>query len=411
MQSGGHIREVSAQSATLRIAAIQFLFTVTWIIYAIYYGDLLAAVGLDRSWVVTIFILDQLVFALMDPLMGAWADKVEASMRSLAPWVIALNLLAAGAFIALPVFAEHLPNLPALLLLATFVWVVSASVLRAPLFVMLDRLPGAPDQTTRIAQAAAGIAIGAALAPFIGLWLKGMSPFIPFLLSSVTLAVAGLSLPSIPPRAASASGPDAAPAPDASAAMPRRSILWLFVLTLLLACGFQFHFFVASAALYRRFVEAADLPWLMPVFWVGFNLALIPATRLIHRHGAGWMLRVGSVIGSAALLLCLYAPSLPWLVLGQCVLGACWGAAFIAGLRAVNVWPRFMGAALGRMGNGLALGGWFCMLSLAAAGRISLDKVFKVDAMTLETTALACWVLASVVAWILFSQRERHVAA
>lgn len=400
MQSGSHISGVSAQSATLRIAAIQFLFTVTWIIYAIYYGDLLAAVGLDRGWIVTIFILDQLVFALMDPLMGAWADKIEARMRSLAPWVISLNLLAAGAFIALPVFAEHLPNMPALLLLATFVWVVSASVLRAPLFVMLDRLPGAPDRTTRIAQAAAGIAIGAALAPFIGLWLKGMSPFIPFLLSSVTLAVAGLSLSSIPPRPAGEPTPAAIP----QTYVPSRPIGWLFVLTLLLACGFQFHFFVASAALYRRFVEAGDLPWLMPVFWVGFNLALIPATRWIHRHGAGWMLRVCSVSGCAALLLCLYAPALPLLLAGQALLGACWGGAFVAGLRSVTLWPV-------RTGNGMVLGGWFCMLSLAAAGRISLDKVFKVDAMTLETTALACWVLAAVVAWILFSRGARHVAA
>lgn len=403
MQAGAVVQSGSSGAATLRIAAIQFLFTVTWIIYAIYYGDLLAAVGLDRGWVAAIFILDQLVFALMDPLLGAWADRVEAQMRRLAPWVIGLNLLAAAAFIALPLFAMHLPNMPALLLVATFVWVASASVLRAPLFVMLDRLPGAPDRTTRIAQAAAGIAIGAALAPFIGLWLKGVSPFIPFLLSSATLAVAGLSLASIPPPAAAP-----APADSVSANRPRRPIAWLFGLTLLLACGFQFHFFVATAALYRRFVEAGDLPWLMPVFWVGFNLALIPASRWLHRYGPGWMLRVCTVAGSAALLLCLYAPSLPLLVVGQCVAGACWGGVFVAGLSAVKLWPALKGMA---SGSGWAIGGWFCMLSLAAAGRISLDKVFKVDAMTLEMTALTCWLIAAAMAWILFAKGEQHVAA
>ncbi len=97
-------------------------------------------------------------------------------------------------------------------------------------------------------------------------------------------------------------------------------------------------------------------------------------------------------------------PALPLLVAGQAVLGACWAGVFVAGLSAVKGWPT-------RLGNGLALGGWFCMLSLAAAGRISLDKVVKVDALTLEMTALALWLAAAVVAWQLFDGEKKHVAA
>lgn len=407
----------STQAATLRIAAIQFLFMLTWIIYGVYFGDLLVSVGLDRSWLAAIFLFDQLVFAFMDPLMGAWADRIEAQARRLAPMVIAFNLLAAAAFVALPLVAAYVPGTPALLLLATAVWVVSASVLRAPLFVLLDRLPGAPNQTTRIAQVAAGIALGAAVAPFIGLWLKGVSPLLPFLLSSAALAVAGFSLPSIPPMSARAAAAEPATAASAETAgapvvaptvapviAPQRPIFWLFGLTLLLACGFQFHAFVASAALYRKFVGAETLPWLLPVFWVGFSLAMIAVPRWVLHHGADTVLRYVVVLGSAALLVCLYAPSLPLLVAGQALLGACWGGFFLTALRVVRVWPT-------RVGNGLAMGGWFSMLSLAAAGRISLDKLLKVDALVLETTALVFWIVAATVAWRLFARGERHVAA
>lgn len=380
---------VSAQSATLRIALIQFLFMVSWVLYGIYFGDLLLEAGIDKSWLVPIFLFDQLVFALMDPIMGAWADRIERMARRLVPLVIGLNALSALAFVALPLVGMHSPTL---LLAATLVWVASASVLRAPLFVILDRLPGAPDQTTRVAQAAAGIAIGAAIAPFIGMGLKGISPLVPFLLSTLVLLIAGFSLSSLPARAGGT-------VQQTSTAM-KRPISWLFVMTLLLACGFQFHAFVGSAALYKRFVAPDMLGWVLPVFWVGFNLMLLPAPRWIHRHGAGPVLSWMAMIGSVALLVCLVAPNLPLLLVGQCVLGACWGGCFVAGMRSVQGWPT-------QLGNGLAMGGWFCMLSLAAAWRISLDKILKVDAMLLEQAAVLLWVLAALVAWRLFSQREK----
>ena len=131
---------------------------------------------------------------------------------------------------------------------------------------------------------------------------------------------------------------------------------------------------------------------------------MIVVPRWVHQHGAGLVLRNATWLGSGALLVCLSAPSLPVLVAGQALLGASWGAFFLSALRLVRVWPT-------RMGNGLAMGGWFCMLSLAAAGRITLDKLLKVDALVLETVALVFWIVAATVAWKLFSRGERHVAA
>ena len=53
-----------------------------------------------------------------------------------------------------------------------------------------------------------------------------------------------------------------------------------------LALGFQIHFSLNSAQQYLRVAAAADLPWLMPVFWIGFNVLMFPAAGLATQRGA-----------------------------------------------------------------------------------------------------------------------------
>lgn len=354
-----------SRAAVLRVALIQFLFFTTWVVYAIYLGDLLAAAGVDRAWLGALLLLDQLIFAVMDPLLGAWAERLENAVRRLAAGIVGLNLAASLAFAGLPLLGTS----PGVLLTITCFWVVTASVLRAPLFVLLGRLPDAPPLPIRLAYVLAATALGAALSPFLGLWLKGISPLWPFLLSAITLALAGLSI--VRP-------PMAPPAPSHAGPPP----LGLYAFTFLLALGFQFHAFVASAPLYRRFSEADSLPWLLPTFWIGFNLALpLAAWRYRQQDPHRWPARLAA-LGAAALALGLVAPGLPWLLLGQLLLGACWAGFFMYGLqRAIPL-------------GGLALGGWFAMLSLAAAARLALDKLVGLDPLTLEIAALSLWAAA-----------------
>jgi predicted MFS family arabinose efflux permease len=208
--------------------------------------------------------------------------------------------------------------------------------------------------------------------------------------------VAGWALPSLPPREAREKS--AAQAPSAS-----RPLGWVYAVTLLLACGFQFHVFVGSAVLYRQFVSVENLPWCLPVFWIGFKLMMLIAPSRVGEDKSARFLSGMAVLGCVALLLCLLAPNLPVLLLGQTLLGACWGGCFLAGIRTVQSWPT-------RWESGLALGGWFCMLSLATAGRISLDKMISLDALLLEKLALLLWLLAAVAAWKLLASQSLRVA-
>ena len=55
-------------------SAVQFLFVTCWTIYVVLLAGLLESAGLQRSCTVWILILDQLVFMVMDAMMGVAAD-------------------------------------------------------------------------------------------------------------------------------------------------------------------------------------------------------------------------------------------------------------------------------------------------------------------------------------------------
>jgi hypothetical protein len=55
---------------------------------------------------------------------------------------------------------------------------------------------------------------------------------------------------------------------------------------ILLSLGYQLHFSINSAPFYLRFAKPTDLQWLMPVFWIGFNIAMFPASVVVKHRGA-----------------------------------------------------------------------------------------------------------------------------
>ena len=69
------------------------------------------------------------------------------------------------------------------------------------------------------------------------------------------------------------------------------------------ALGYQMHFALDSAPLFLRFAKPAELEWLMPVFWIGFNIAMFPASVVTNRLGGYAVMGVAALIGAALLYL------------------------------------------------------------------------------------------------------------
>ena len=96
----------------------------------------------------------------------------------------------------------------------------------------------------------------------------------------------------------------------------------------------------------------------MPVFWVGFNLLMFAAGRLVKRIGPGDAMALGAACGAIATLAAALAPNLPVLLAAQFLAGGCWGAALVAAYTAA--------VSLGRTGReGRFLGTLFAVLAAA----------------------------------------------
>ena len=339
------------------IGIVQFFFAVTWTVYVVYLPQLVEQAGIARSWVPWILVADQVVFAVVDVATGFWVDRVRHSIARLGPWILAVSVLSGLAFIALPFMHAS----PALLLAAILVWAVTSSALRSPPWALLSRHAATPRLPWLSTLTLTGTALAAAASPYLGMALRGVDPRVPFLLSTLTLiaAVGGLV---VAERRLVANSPAA----ENLEPQPKQQVVLFYAALLVMALGFQAHFSLNSAPQYLRFATPADLAWLLPVFWIGFNLAMFPASRVVGRLGALPLMAIAAACGGLATLGCAFALTKPLLLSAQLIAGACWGAASVAAYTAAM---RF-----GRAGReGRFLGTLFAMLALATLCRIAVN--------------------------------------
>jgi MFS family permease len=349
--------------AAIYIALVQFLFVTTWTIYVIFLPRLLEQAGLPAAWTPWILILDQLVFMAADVATGVFADRVQGRLARLGPWIVGSTALSCAAFLLLPHAALLGSAAPALGLALILVWTTTSSALRAPPWVLLDKYAARPAVPWLNALALTGLAAGGAVAPYLGVVLKNVDPRLPFALSSLTLLAVTAGIVQVERSLAARPALAAAPRPRPRV-LEARHAAWM-VGILLLAAAFQTHFSLNAAAQFLRFTRPAELPWLMPLFWVGFGLAMLPGGALCKRFGALPVLAGSALLGAGSATVAAGAATLETLIGAQLAAGAAWGVMLAA---------IFASAAdLGHRGReGLALGTMFSMLALATVTRIGV---------------------------------------
>lgn len=350
----GELADEAKRGSGLALAAVQFFFTLGWTVYVLYLPGLLSAAGIAASWLPLLLMLDQLIFAVMDIAFGLIADRLSAGYRKLARLLLVLTTLSAIAFLLLPVAAGiSSGGLLVLLLL----WVVTASVVRAPTLVLLAKAARREQQAGLVLWYVAGMALAAALSPFLGLWLQGVDVRLPFALSALTLLIAVVVLL----RLSDLRGV----AVDEAAQQPISFVAFLpLLLVLTLAVlGFQIHASVNAAPLYLAHAAREMLPWLMPVLWLGF-FALLPVVgKVFARLGTLAGATVGILMTAIASYAAVAVASLEMLILFQMLAGAGWALAF-AGLM-----ERASAAGL-RGAEGVFMGSFFAVTALGTFFRI-----------------------------------------
>src|SRR5205814_1869224 len=142
--------------------------------------------------------------------------------------------------------------------------------------------------------------------------------------------------------------------------------------------------------------------YLLPLFWVGFNVLMFPGERLVRRWGAADVMALAAALGALAALAAALAPGLGLLTLAEFIAGGSWGAASVAAYSAA--------VSLGRGGReGRYLGTLFAMLAVAVALRIS--AIGSGLAQTHAFSVLAPWLPQSLwlcAALLLLAGRPRR---
>jgi MFS family permease len=172
--------------------------------------------------------------------------------------------------------------------------------------------------------------------------------------------------------------------------------------SIVLAIGFQLHFFFNSAPVFKKF--AVDLSALMPVFWIGFSIGMFPASLITKRFGGLPVMCVAAIVGAAAIFVMEFAGTLEIAVAAQFVAGAMWGCILMSAFAAA--------LAIGYTGaEGKTTGMLFSTLAIATFARMAVTATGTLNNPTLAPLVhwapAVCWTVAGVVLLALLARPRR----
>jgi Major Facilitator Superfamily len=376
----------SGNRAGIYLAFLQLVFTLGWTTYVIYLPKLAAQVGIAPTAVVLVLMMDQAIFTITDTAMGIAADRIALLVGRLGMIVALLTTLSCAAFAALPFVAGA--GAKSFFIALIVVWAITSSALRAPPLLLLGKYAAKPKIPFLAALALLGYGLAGAVSPYLGVVLRDIDPRLPFMISSVVLLITTLALSRVECDLAD----EAVPVKPARPPKPFGTVPIIFIAAMvLLALGYQLHFAINSAPFYLRFAKPSDLQWLMPVFWIGFNIAMFPASLVVKHRGGLVVMGVAGMLGSAAVLVAQVAGSLNTEIVAQFIAGAAWGCMLMSAVSAA--------LAIGHTGaEGKVTGLVFSALALATFARMAavaggLQKLPDY-APLLHWAPVACWSVA-----------------
>ena len=371
------------------LAILQLVFTLGWTTYVIYLPKLAAQVGIAPSAVILILMLDQAIFTITDTAMGVAADKIAPFVGRLGVFVGIATAISCAAFIALPYVAGTGPGAQVWFIALIVIWVVTSSALRAPPLTLLGKYGARPAIPFLSALTMLGYGLAGAVSPYLGVLLRNHDARIPFVISGVVLLITALALSKVERDLAQQPAVRAKPVEPTK---PLGQMPMFFIASMvLLSLGYQLHFSINSTPFFLRFAKPDDLQWLMPVFWIGFNIAMFPAGVIVKHRGGLIVMGAAGLLGALAVIGAELAGDLNMLIAAQFIAGAAWGCMLMSAVAAA--------LAIGDTGaEGKVVGLVFSALALATFARMAavaggLQKLPEY-APLLHWAPVACWAVA-----------------
>jgi hypothetical protein len=399
------IRPASVNRTGVYLAILQLVFTLGWTTYVIYLPQLAAKVGIAPAAVILVLMLDQAIFTVTDTAMGMAADRIASMVGRLGVFVGTLTAVSCIAFVALPFVAGNGPGAQAWFIALIVIWAITSSALRAPPLILIGKHSAKPSIPFLSALAMFGYGLAGAVSPYLGVALRDQDARLPFVISSVVLLITALALSKVERGLVQDAAP---PAKPVEPIQPSSMVPLIFIASMVvLALGYQLHFSLNSGPLYLRFAKPNDLQWLMPVFWIGFNIVMFPASTIAKHRGGLIVMGVAGLLGALAVLGAELAGNLSVLIAAQFVAGAAWGCMLMSAISAA--------LAIGETGaEGKVVGLVFSALALATFARMAavaggLQKLPDY-APLLHWAPVACWSVAGAGLLVLAAARVQRSA-
>jgi Na+/melibiose symporter-like transporter len=200
------------------LAAIQGAIALTWVIYNLYLIDLLVLFGFTPGFAVGLLVLENILAAIMEPLMGSFSDDLQHWVGSRFPLIVAGILLASVLFISIPalvVWGDPVGVWRWILPVVAVVWSIAMTVFRSPALSLLGRYAIATSlpQAASILTLVGGVA--GAMGPLAGGLILSLGPLVAFFIGSITLLGAAAALRAVGPTQT------VHPAPESVGSLPK----------------------------------------------------------------------------------------------------------------------------------------------------------------------------------------------
>lgn len=185
------------------LAAVQGAIALTWVIYNLYLLKLLTQFGFPKELATGVLILENILAAVMEPLMGGLSDQAQRWIGTRFPFISFGVVLASAIFIAIPtfvVFASPTAALRWVLPVLMVAWALAMTVFRSPALSLLGRYAFKTNlpQAASILTLVGGVA--GAMGPLANQFILSLGPVVTFSIGSFTMLGAAVALRSVNPN-------------------------------------------------------------------------------------------------------------------------------------------------------------------------------------------------------------------
>lgn len=185
------------------LAAVQGAIALTWVIYNLYLVKLLTQFGFPKELATGLLILENILAAIMEPLMGGLSDRAQRWIGTRFPFISFGSVLASAFFIAIPAFVAFGSPTGAIrwiLPILMVAWALAMTVFRSPALSLLGRYAFSTNlpQAASILTLVGGVA--GAMGPLANQFILSLGPIVTFSIGSLTMLGAALALRSVNPN-------------------------------------------------------------------------------------------------------------------------------------------------------------------------------------------------------------------